>query len=54
MMPAKELAQYALLMLRQIERLGPIEQSRVMRVAVALLTEEVQQALHPKLVKDEP
>lgn len=53
MMSARKLAHFALLMLQQIEKLAPMEQARVMRIAVALLTEEVQQALQQPPARDE-
>jgi len=53
MMAAKELAQYALLVLRQIDKLGPIERSEVLYVAGALVGVEVARLKNPAPVRDE-
>lgn len=53
MMPAKELAQYALLVLRQIDKLGPNERADVLLVANAIVAVECRRAMQPAPVRDE-
>lgn len=53
MMPAKELAQHALLVLRILDKLGPIERSEVLHVAGAIVAIEVARLSRPTPVRDE-
>lgn len=53
MMPAKELAQHALLVLRALDKLGPIERQEVLYVAGAIVAVEVARTSRPLPVRDE-
>lgn len=52
-MPAAELAQWALSVLRRIDKLGPRERQEVLHVAGAIVAVEVARLNRPPAVKDE-